>query len=78
MRSPSSGRKAPDSHRATRTIERAREPGAFLCDPFPKQRNGAQCTECLVCLHRCPNEAVQYGKISLNRRRYIHPVLAHS
>lgn len=37
--------------------------------------SGDECTECLACIHRCPNEATQYGKISLNRRRYTHPSL---
>ncbi|MGN0038239.1 MAG: EFR1 family ferrodoxin [Coriobacteriales bacterium] len=37
--------------------------------------SGQDCTECLACLHRCPEEASQYGKVSKGRRRYLNPVL---
>jgi len=32
-----------------------------------------KCQLCLGCLHYCPQEAIQYGKNSLNRERYNHP-----
>ncbi len=31
------------------------------------------CVHCLACLHRCPAKAVQYGKGTLKRGRYVHP-----
>lgn len=34
------------------------------------------CTECLACLHRCPFEAIQYGKKTAARTRYLNPVLS--
>lgn len=37
--------------------------------------SGDDCTECLACLHRCPQEASQYGKSSVGRRRYLNPAL---
>lgn len=37
---------------------------------------GDDCTECLACVHRCPEEAVEYGKISRGRRRYVNPILS--
>ena len=36
---------------------------------------GDGCTQCLACLHRCPQEASQYGKSTAKRRRYLNPVL---
>lgn len=37
---------------------------------------GDACTECLACIHRCPSEAIDYGRISRGRRRYVNPILA--
>lgn len=31
------------------------------------------CSHCLACIHRCPVEAIQYGKGTQNRRRYQNP-----
>lgn len=36
---------------------------------------GDDCTECLACVHRCPEQAIEYGKVSVGRRRYMNPVL---
>lgn len=36
---------------------------------------GGDCTECLACVHRCPQGAIEYGKISVGRRRYVNPAL---
>ena len=33
-----------------------------------------QCTHCMACICGCPTEAVEYGKISKGKRRYICPV----
>lgn len=33
-----------------------------------------ECEQCLGCLHRCPQKAVQFGKTTLKRGRYVHPV----
>ena len=37
--------------------------------------SGNECTQCLACLHRCPQAASQYGKSTAGRRRYLNPVL---
>lgn len=34
------------------------------------------CTQCLACIHRCPVSAIQYGKMTVNKGRYIHPDVA--
>lgn len=31
------------------------------------------CSHCLACIHRCPVEAIQYGRKTGNRGRYLHP-----
>lgn len=31
------------------------------------------CQQCMACLQWCPQEAVQYGRLTLNRKRYHHP-----
>lgn len=36
---------------------------------------GDECTECLACLHRCPEGASQHGKVTEGRKRYLNPVL---
>lgn len=32
-----------------------------------------ECTQCLACIHRCPEEAIQYGKKTYTRGRYLNP-----
>lgn len=32
-----------------------------------------RCTQCLACLHRCPVQAIQYGKKTYKRGRYLNP-----
>ncbi len=32
-----------------------------------------RCQLCLACIHFCPQEAIQYGQETINRRRYHHP-----
>ena len=32
------------------------------------------CNMCLACINRCPAKAIQYGKKTVNRGRYIHPI----
>ncbi len=34
-----------------------------------------RCVHCLGCIHRCPEEAIQYGKATKKRHRYVHPIL---
>lgn len=34
-----------------------------------------RCVECVACIHRCPQQAVEYGKASVGQGRYIHPDL---
>lgn len=34
-----------------------------------------QCVHCLACINACPVEAIQYGKGTKRRRRYVHPIL---
>ena len=33
-----------------------------------------QCHMCLACINRCPAQAIQYGKKTANRGRYVHPI----
>lgn len=33
------------------------------------------CTQCFACIHQCPPHAIQYGKKTEARGRYINPVL---
>lgn len=33
------------------------------------------CTQCYACIHRCPAHAIQYGRATETRGRYINPVL---
>jgi ferredoxin len=37
---------------------------------------GKKCTQCLGCIHRCPVHAIQYGKGTAAKGRYLHPELA--
>lgn len=32
-----------------------------------------KCEQCLACLHWCPEQAIQFGKKTLPRKRYHHP-----
>ena len=32
---------------------------------------GNHCVQCLSCIHRCPNRAIEYGKITLKKGRYF-------
>ncbi len=34
---------------------------------------GNHCTQCLACIHHCPVRAIQYGKKTKNKGRYVHP-----
>lgn len=36
---------------------------------------GKACTQCLGCLNRCPEGAIQYGRGTCNKGRYVHSVL---
>lgn len=36
---------------------------------------GKSCTQCLGCLNRCPTAAIQYGRSTISKGRYVHPVL---
>ena len=31
------------------------------------------CIHCMACLQRCPQQAIEYGKITLSRKRYVFP-----
>lgn len=35
----------------------------------------AHCDLCMGCINRCPKQAIQYGKKTKNRRRYVNPIL---
>jgi len=35
--------------------------------------NAPYCTHCLACLHRCPVEAIQYGRRTVAKTRYVNP-----
>ena len=32
-----------------------------------------RCQQCLACIHLCPAQAIQYGKTTAGRTRYLHP-----
>lgn len=34
---------------------------------------GDHCTQCLACIHHCPVRAIQYGKKTKKKGRYLHP-----
>lgn len=36
---------------------------------------GKECTQCLGCINRCPTAAIQYGRKTEKRSRYVHPDL---
>jgi NAD-dependent dihydropyrimidine dehydrogenase PreA subunit/flavodoxin len=36
---------------------------------------GSECVQCLACIHRCPVQAIQYGKATLKKGRYKNPSL---
>ena len=36
-----------------------------------------QCTNCFACLHRCPAAAVQFGRETEGKERYVHPEVTH-
>jgi ferredoxin len=42
-------------------------------DHFPVWQE--QCVQCLACIHRCPERAIEYGRISRKKGRYHHPDL---
>lgn len=35
----------------------------------------SRCVECVACIHRCPERAVEYGRASVGQGRYVHPDL---
>lgn len=34
---------------------------------------GDSCTHCVACINRCPKQAIEYGKMSLGKPRYVCP-----
>ena len=34
-----------------------------------------RCTKCSACINRCPKAAIQYGKATAGRLRYVNPIL---
>jgi ferredoxin len=38
-----------------------------------KPRWGWNCTQCLACIHYCPQKAIQYGKSTAGKGRYTNP-----
>lgn len=32
------------------------------------------CNMCMACINRCPKTAIQYGKTTVKRGRYVHPI----
>ena len=34
------------------------------------------CTHCAACINRCPVSAIQYGKATEKRRRYVNPIIS--
>ena len=37
-----------------------------------------KCTQCIACIHRCPQKAAQYRGKTESRGRYVHPILQSS
>jgi MinD superfamily P-loop ATPase len=35
-----------------------------------------RCEQCFACLQWCPEEAIQYGKNTKNKKRYHHPEIS--
>ena len=35
----------------------------------------SKCLKCCGCINRCPTSAIQYGKRTVNRGRYVNPIL---
>jgi len=33
------------------------------------------CQQCLACIHWCPEKAIQFGKRTLNKKRYRNPTI---
>ncbi len=33
----------------------------------------SHCTQCLACIHRCPVRAIEYGKYTIKKGRYVNP-----
>jgi ferredoxin len=38
-----------------------------------KPKWGKECTQCLACIHLCPTKAIQYGKGTESKGRYMNP-----
>ena len=34
----------------------------------------SHCDHCCACINRCPTRAIQYGKATVSRGRYVHPI----
>ncbi len=57
--------------------------GCGLCEDLCPSRNivrhegkpvwGNRCTQCLACLHQCPVRAIDYGRATMKKGRYVHP-----
>ncbi|NTV89075.1 MAG: 4Fe-4S dicluster domain-containing protein [Clostridiales bacterium] len=56
--------------------------GCGLCERICSSRTikvngrphwGKECEQCLACLHICPEKAIQYGKNTSSKGRYINP-----
>lgn len=45
--------------------------GSITVEGRPKW--GSSCTQCFACLHYCPAKAIQYGKTTVNKGRYVNP-----
>lgn len=56
--------------------------GCGLCQDICPTKNihvdgkpvwNVNCTQCLACIHHCPVRAIEYGKYTVNKGRYINP-----
>ncbi|MPN15797.1 hypothetical protein SDC9_163133 [bioreactor metagenome] len=50
--------------------ERICPTGNIRMDPKPIWGNS--CTQCLACIHRCPARAIEYGKSTVKKGRYVN------
>ena len=49
--------------------------GTIVMEKGKPHWKGKDCVQCTACIHRCPVRAIEYGCVSTNKGRYVHPIL---
>ena len=49
--------------------------GTIVMEQGKPHWKGKDCVQCTACIHRCPVRAIEYGCVSTNKGRYVHPIL---